>query len=89
METLRNLESPFVLWIQIDIYFLASTSYLPFAAGARACIGAGMAMLETQLVLAQIIQRFKVRVVPDHRIETVAKVTLKPRYGLPVTLNRR
>ena len=27
METLRNLELPFILWIQIDIYFLASTSY--------------------------------------------------------------
>ena len=28
MEILRNLESPLVLWIQIDIYFLASTSYV-------------------------------------------------------------
>jgi hypothetical protein len=27
MEILRNLESPFIIWIQIDIYFLASTSY--------------------------------------------------------------
>ena len=27
LETLRNLESPFILWIQLDIYFLASTSY--------------------------------------------------------------
>ena len=27
MEILRNLESPFILWIQIDTYFLASTSY--------------------------------------------------------------
>ena len=27
MEILRNLELPFILWIQIDIYFLASTSY--------------------------------------------------------------
>ena len=26
LETLRNLESPFVLWIQIAIYFLASTN---------------------------------------------------------------
>ena len=27
MDILRNLESTFILWIQIDIYFLASTSY--------------------------------------------------------------
>ena len=27
MENLRNLESLFILWIQIDIYFLADTSY--------------------------------------------------------------
>ena len=66
-----------------------SYSYLPFAAGSRSCIGIGMAMLEIQLVLAQIVQRLTVRVIPDHPIETVAKVTLKPRYGLPVTLRRR
>jgi len=64
-------------------------SYLPFAAGPRTCIGAGMAMLETQLVLAQILQRFKVRMVPDHPIETTGKVTLRPRYGILATLNRR
>ena len=64
-------------------------SYLPFAAGPRTCIGAGMAMLEIQLVLAQIVQRFRIHIVPDHPVETMAKVTLKPRYGIPVTLSRR
>ena len=64
-------------------------SYLPFAAGPRTCIGAGMAMLETQLVLAQILQRFKVHLVPDHPIDTTAKVTLKPRHGIVATLSRR
>ena len=64
-------------------------SYLPFGAGPRTCIGAGMAMLEIQLILAQIVQRFRIQVVPDHPIEAEAKVTLRPRYGIPVTLSRR
>ena len=48
-----------------------------------------MAMLEVQLVLAQVLQRFKIDAVPGHPIETMAKITLKPRYGIPVTLSRR
>ena len=35
MEILRNLESPFILWIQIDIYFLASTNYSGILSTAR------------------------------------------------------
>lgn len=64
-------------------------SYLPFAAGPRTCIGTGMAMLETQLILAQLLQRFNVRMVPDHPIVTTGKVTLQPRYGIKATLSRR
>ena len=66
-----------------------SYCYLPFGAGPRTCIGASMAMLEIQLVLAQVLQRFKVHPVSDYPIETVAKVTLKPRYGIPLILSRR
>lgn len=64
-------------------------AYLPFAAGPRTCIGAGMAMLETRLILAQLVPRFRMRVVPGHPIETEAVVTLKPRHGIPVTLSPR
>lgn len=66
-----------------------SYSYIPFAAGPRTCIGLGMAMLEIQLVLAQVVQRYRVHLVAGHPVETLAKVTLKQRYGLPLRLTRR
>ena len=66
-----------------------SYAYVPFAAGPRACIGLGMAMLEIQLVLAQIAQRFRFDVVPGHPIETRAAVTLRPKYGMPLLLTLR
>ncbi len=66
-----------------------SYCYLPFAAGPRACIGLGMAMLEIQLVLAQVVQRYSVRPLPGHPIETLPKVTLKQRFGMPLLLSRR
>lgn len=66
-----------------------SYAYLPFAAGPRACIGAGMAMLEIQLVLAQLLQRFRVRPVAGHPVVPEAAVTLKTRFGLPVHISPR
>ena len=64
-------------------------AYLPFAAGPRTCIGAGMAMLEIQLILAQVVPRFRMHVVSGHPIESEARVTLRPRHGNPFTLSRR
>ncbi len=64
-------------------------AYLPFGAGPRACIGAEMAMLQTQLMLAQIVPRFRMRPVSDHPVEVLAKLTLIPRDGIPLALSRR
>lgn len=64
-------------------------AYLPFGAGPRACIGAGMAMLEMQLIIAQILPLFKLTPTKGHPIEMEAAVTLKPRFGMKVNLTRR
>ena len=64
-------------------------AYLPFGGGPRICIGAGFAMTEACLVLATIAHTYRLRVVPGHRVEAYGRVTLRPRYGLRMTLERR
>ena len=48
-----------------------------------------MAANGLRLVLASVAQRYRLRVVPNHPIELQPLVTLRPRYGVKVTLERR
>ncbi len=64
-------------------------SYLPFGAGPRVCIGASYAMTETVVVLATILQRWRVRLMADHPVEPVALITMRPRWGLQATATPR
>jgi cytochrome P450 len=42
-----------------------SHAYIPFGAGARACLGREFAMLETTYMIARMVQRFPFITVPD------------------------
>jgi cytochrome P450 len=64
-------------------------SYIPFGAGQRICIGAAFAMAEAILILATIAQRYRLHLKPGHAIEPQGLITLRPRYGMPMTLQRR
>jgi cytochrome P450 len=64
-------------------------AYFPFGGGARICIGMQMAYLEGVLVLATILQRFRVELVQSHPVEPDATFTLRPRYGLKMILYPR
>ena len=64
-------------------------AYMPFGAGPRICIGAAFAMTEAILILATIAQRYRMRMVPGHPVEPQGLITLRPRYGLRMTLERR
>jgi cytochrome P450 len=64
-------------------------TYIPFGAGQRICIGAAFAMTEAVLILAMIAQRYRLHLKPGHPVEPQGLITLRPRYGLRMTLERR
>jgi len=53
------------------------------------CIGNSFTMMEAQLVLATVAQRYSLRLVPGHPVEPQVLLTTHPRYGLPMTLQPR
>lgn len=63
--------------------------FVPFAAGPRQCIGNHFAMLEARLILATLVARVRVNLVSGARVEPDPAITLRPRGGLPVTLEFR
>ena len=60
--------------------------YLPFGGGPRVCIGNMFAMMEAQLMLARITQKFFLHHDPSHVAEPEPVVTLRPKYGMRMTL---
>jgi cytochrome P450 len=64
-------------------------AYFPFGGGTRVCIGERFAWAEGVLVLATLGQKWRMRLVPGHPVESVARITLRPKYGMRMTLERR
>jgi cytochrome P450 len=64
-------------------------AYFPFAGGPRQCVGNMFALTEANLVLATVAQRYRMHLVPNHPVELQPLVTLRPRYGIKMTLERR
>ncbi len=61
-------------------------SYLPFGGGPRLCIGNMFALMEMQLLLVGLFQRFDFDLIKDQIIDMEALVTLRPRYGIKMNL---
>jgi cytochrome P450 len=68
---------------------LPKLAYFPFGGGPRTCIGMGFAWMEGVLLLATLGRRWSMRLVPGHPVEPSARITLRPKHGVRVTLRRR
>ncbi len=64
-------------------------SYFPFGGGSLQCIGEGFAWMQGVLTIATLARRWRMRLVPGHRIELDPHITLRSRYGMPMILERR
>jgi len=64
-------------------------TYFPFGAGFRQCIGESFAWMEGVLLLATLAQKWKFRLISGHRVEPEPLITLRPKYGMRMTVERR
>jgi len=63
-------------------------AYFPFGGGPRLCIGNEFALMEAQILLAMIMQRYRVEVAPGHTVQHEIRVTLRPRQPMRMLLHR-
>jgi cytochrome P450 len=64
-------------------------AYFPFGGGPRQCIGEPFAWMEAILLLATIAQRWRLRLEPGHPVVPDPLITLRPRYGMRMVVERR
>lgn len=64
-------------------------AWIPFGAGQRQCIGRDFAIMEAQIILAMLVQRYTFTAVPGRVAEPSLSTTLAPRGGVWVKMERR
>ena len=63
--------------------------YIPFGGGPRTCVGARLAMAEALTILAIWLSRWRFTPAQARHVQVSGMVTLRPRGGLPLLLERR
>jgi cytochrome P450 len=62
-------------------------AYFPFSAGQRGCIGEGFAWMEGVLVLATLVQKWRMALLPNQSLAVAPQFTLRPKDKIRVLLS--
>ncbi|HJQ34581.1 MAG TPA: cytochrome P450 [Pyrinomonadaceae bacterium] len=76
-------------WGEEEISRIPRYAYFPFGGGPRLCIGNYFATMEAVLVLATIARRFRLRLVHGRAVEPFPAVSLRPKDGVRMKVEKR
>lgn len=62
-------------------------AYIPFGAGHRVCIGAGLATVQLTVSVARFAQRYRLDLKPAHRVHHVPGTVMRPENGMLMHLS--
>ena len=68
---------------------IPSGAYIPFGHGPRICIGAAFATVESCLIVARLLRRYRFCRADEGVIEPVARLTTRPRHEIRLIAERR
>jgi cytochrome P450 len=63
--------------------------YFPFGGGPRLCIGNNFALMEMQIILIQMYRKYKFRLQPGFAAEPEPLITLRPKNGMVMKIEKR
>ncbi|MDQ3713469.1 MAG: cytochrome P450 [Acidobacteriota bacterium] len=64
-------------------------TYFPFGAGVRRCVGEQFAWMEGTLLLATLASKWKLSLMPEQKIGLQPMMTLRPKYGMKMRIEKR
>jgi cytochrome P450 len=63
--------------------------YFPFSRGVRSCIGETFAWTEGVLLIAVLMQKWKLHLMPEQKIGLKPLMTLRPKFGMKMKIEKR